>query len=116
MSEQTKAIEDGGPAFPVSTRHEDGKWGHQDGPTTWQCPGMTLRDYFAAKALTGFMSSFQAINRERPEWKSDEPANDWITPDVEAAETDDTASPANVAAACYTLADAMLAARKGGVA
>lgn len=42
-------IETGGPAFPVSTINETG--GHQDGPNTWQFPGMTLRDYFAAKAM-----------------------------------------------------------------
>lgn len=42
-------INDGGPAFPVSTSNENE--GHQDGPNTWQFPGMTLRDYFAAKAM-----------------------------------------------------------------
>lgn len=35
-------IKDGGPAFPV-----------QDA-ATWQAHGMTLRDYFAAKAMQGF--------------------------------------------------------------
>jgi len=37
------------PAFPVSTMNAT--TGHQDGSSTWQFPGMTLRDYFAAKAL-----------------------------------------------------------------
>lgn len=46
----------GGPAFPVDTRStgndaESGNYGHQSGPSTWQYGGMTLRDYFAAKAL-----------------------------------------------------------------
>lgn len=43
----------GGPAFPVSTRSsEDGVgFGHQDSAITWQFPGMTLRDYFAAQAM-----------------------------------------------------------------
>lgn len=40
-------FKDGGPAFPVSTSLEAGQYGHQDGPQTWQFPGMTLRDYFA---------------------------------------------------------------------
>ena len=44
----------GGPAFPVSTSNETN--GHQDGPNTWQFPGMTLRDYFAAKAMQGMMA------------------------------------------------------------
>lgn len=46
-------IDNGGPAFPVSTSNETD--GHQDGPNTWQFPGMTLRDYFAAKAMHAFV-------------------------------------------------------------
>ena len=42
------------PAFPVST--SDPIEGHQDGNSTWQFPGMALRDYFAAKALSGFLA------------------------------------------------------------
>lgn len=38
-------IEDGGPAFPV-----------QDA-ATWQGHGITLRDYFAAKALQGLLAN-----------------------------------------------------------
>lgn len=45
MSEQ----DNGGPAFPVSTG--DPTKEYQDGPYTAQFPGMTLRDYFAAKAM-----------------------------------------------------------------
>ncbi len=41
-------IETGGPAFPVSTAKASE--GHQDGHSTWQFPGMTLRDYFIAHA------------------------------------------------------------------
>lgn len=46
MSEQ---IKDGGPAFPVST--SDPRIWHQDGYSTWQFPGLSVRDYFAAKAM-----------------------------------------------------------------
>ena len=42
------------PAFPVSTR--DPVEGHPGPDNTWQFPGMTLRDYFAAKALSGFLA------------------------------------------------------------
>lgn len=36
------------PAFPVSTsKNDEGILGHQDGNTTFQFPGMSLRDYFA---------------------------------------------------------------------
>ena len=47
-------INDGGPAFPVSTSNE--AEGHQDGPNTWQHPGMALRDYFASKAMQGLIA------------------------------------------------------------
>ena len=47
-------INDGGPAFPVSTSNE--AEGHQDGPNTWQHPGKALRDYFAAKAMQGLLA------------------------------------------------------------
>ena len=48
-------INNGGPAFPVSAA--DSNVGHQDGPNTWQYPGMTLCDYFAAKAMQGMWAS-----------------------------------------------------------
>lgn len=75
----------GGPAFPVSTACNDGHLGHQDGPSTWQFPGMTLRDYFAAK----FMGRAQSLCEDRGEWNM------------------------QTAAQCaYVMADAMLEARK----
>ena len=46
---QAEDSRDDGPAVPVST--SDPSAGHQDGPNTWQFPGMPLRDYFAAKAM-----------------------------------------------------------------
>ncbi len=51
---------DGGPAFPVSTMVEErtAGYGHQDGPATYQLfGGMTLRDYFAAKAMQGILAT-----------------------------------------------------------
>lgn len=61
----------GGPAFPVAF-------------TTSPLHGMTLRDYFAAKAMQGMQSNFGA--------------NSW--------------SPEKFAARAYEMADAMLEARK----
>lgn len=43
-------FKDGGPAFPVTTEHG----------SVFPLPGMTLRDYFAAKAMQGFMASADA--------------------------------------------------------
>lgn len=40
----------GGPAFPTLNEH-------QAGPALWQYSGMTLRDYFAAKAMQGLMAN-----------------------------------------------------------
>lgn len=68
----------GGPAFPIPL---------QSGQS-WQgmapCDGMTLRDYFAAKALQGICA-----NQDNRAYKN----------------------PETFAVAAYTLADAMLAAR-----
>ena len=53
-------IGNGGPAFPVSTRpleNEPG-FGHQDGPSTWQYGGMSLRDYAAIKAMQALISHY----------------------------------------------------------
>ena len=53
---------DGGPAFPVSTRPMENEtgYGHQDGFSTWQHGGMTLRDYFAAKAMQSMLGVIPA--------------------------------------------------------
>lgn len=78
------AVNDGGPAFPVPLRSGE-IW---DG--MGQCDGMTLRDYFAAKAM---QSSIEKA-----------PHGTWFGADH--AETNDT-----YAAASYAMADAMLKAR-----
>lgn len=51
-------IETGGPAFPVS---------HQDGHSTWQFPGMTLRDYFIAHAPAEPQSWFMPVMPPAPD-------------------------------------------------
>lgn len=74
----TDNIEDGGPAYPVQYSNE------RDGPTVMPSAGMSLRDYFAAKAMQEVMS---------------EPDNkQMLAPDV--------------ATIAYAFADAMLKARK----
>ena len=75
MSEQ---IKDGGPAFPM-----------QDA-ATWQGHGMTLRDYFAAKALPAIVAAYVEANGR-------------------CVGTDHIHY--NCAAHAYRMADAMLAAR-----
>jgi len=47
MSDELK---DGGPAFPTENAH-------QRDHTVWQYEGMTLRDYFAAKAMPSIYES-----------------------------------------------------------
>ncbi|QUN56106.1 hypothetical protein [Burkholderia cenocepacia] len=80
-------IKDGGPAFP---------WGEHG----THLGGMTLRDYFAAKALTGMLAE--------PLSDDTEPSSIFFTPnfDKEYAQPGD-----RIAAAAYVLADAMLRAR-----
>lgn len=66
------------PAFPRTERHNDG--------STVAYYGMSLRDYFAAKAMEGVLSS---------------------------TEPDETVNEVKFAGWCYRMADAMLAARRG---
>ena len=55
----TKPIDDGGPAFPteVCGTAEPQNW-HQTGPNSMHCHGLSIRDYFAAKALVGLMTAY----------------------------------------------------------
>ena len=85
MSDEQKRIrEQGGTAFPTSVSADSG------GGLNHGAPGMTLRDYFAAKAMQGLL----ADSADRPD--EDESIDDFI---------EDTATSA------YMYADAMLAAR-----
>jgi len=72
-------IEDGGPAFPVNTENTNNAGAH------YPSAGMTLRDYFAAKAMQGMLAC---------------PVQPQSGPDMYARDA-------------YAIADAMLAARKG---
>ena len=74
-------IDDGGSAFPH----------HFFENSVGDCSGMSLRDYFAAKALAGYVAT--------------EAANDFRGVSIEE---NDRA----IAEHCYALADSMLAARK----
>jgi hypothetical protein len=66
----------GGPAFPIEVNSE------------MTCLGMTLRDYFAAKAMQGFCSTLTGVtNGTLPRWEI-------------------------LAMDAYTLADAMIKARE----
>lgn len=75
----------GGPAFPTENEH-------QTGHTTYHYAGMTLRDYFAAKALQGILANKvmgdAALHKTVDEWFSD------------------------LASASYDFADAMLKVRE----
>ena len=89
------AINNGGPAFPVATQGDcengSNQFGHQFSHSIWQFPGMTLRDYFAAKAMTQTMREFD---------------DDWKT---HAYEQDTFLQWS--AERAYKIADAMLRAR-----
>ena len=65
----------GGPAFPLVREWAAGPWEHE--------AGMTLRDYFAAKAMAGFLATENFSNHYA----------------------------AGIATAAYHMADAMLKAR-----
>ena len=86
-------VDDGGPAFPTTTFQRVGEL--EEGVSTG---GMTLRDYFAAKAMAKVdfdeMFSKHWTSKEQAEFDGD-----------------------NIKRSCnraYAIADAMLAARNGG--
>jgi hypothetical protein len=53
-------IKNGGPAFPVQT--SDSENGHQCTPNEWKFPGMSLRDYFAAKAMQAIIRDYNQFS------------------------------------------------------
>lgn len=79
-------MKDGGPAFPVIFEHDEGRFVSEQ-------EGMSLRDYFAAKALP----LAWAVEQEHPTG----PYSDHMEPTYSGA-----------AARAYYMADAMLEARK----
>lgn len=83
----------GGPAFPAL-----GRWGNGPAPeSALQQDGMTLRDYFAAKAMQAYITiGHTALGKQ---YSHNTGAVNPI-----------------IAMASYETADAMLAARKGGAA
>ena len=74
----------GGSAFPRIDRIEPGEYGDHSVVSTG---GMTLRDWFAGKAMQGMFANGELTER-----------SDW--------------NPRTAAVAAYAIADAMLAARK----
>lgn len=84
-------INDGGPAFPHPELTQD----IENGCKTWECAtGLSIRDYFAAKALVGVLSS--------------------LTPEDRAEMAQHPCDEMNelVAGGCYHVADAMLKQRE----
>jgi hypothetical protein len=77
----------GGPAFPTDSEA-------QVGNTTWHYTGMTLRDYFAAKALQGLVVEAVRCGNQI------------------VAGSNLEGGDALCAARCYAMADAMLKARQ----
>lgn len=75
-------MSDGGPAFPAVVNGDGGCV--QTGRNSFHAPGMSLRDYFAAKAMNALVN-----------WK----------------DSDDAAFQAEIARDAYAIADAMIAAR-----
>ncbi|RZJ12171.1 MAG: hypothetical protein EOP39_04235 [Rubrivivax sp.] len=84
------AINDGGPAFPAEyMKHAPGEVGNNIAIMA-RSSGMTLRDYFAAKAVVGWLASYPA--------------------DVEAGVV--SAGSFGIAKMAYDIADAMLKTRE----
>jgi len=84
----------GGPAFPTAMEE------HHEGVLHFDMPGMTLRDYFAAKAMERFMD----------EWMDGVKAGRY-NQEIEG-DLDDDSVHHIIANDAYTMADAMLIARE----
>jgi len=98
MTDKTNLPDDGGPAFPtkcINNSDMDAVGFEGDSIPPDHCAqysGMTLRDYFAAKAMQGWLASYGPDSRH--------PA--------------DFDGCAKVAAQSYAMADALLRARQQG--
>lgn len=89
----TKHVNTGGPAFPKLRSLNNCKPGEKI--ATYTSDGMTLRDYFAAKALQGYL------------------ANAWQAQELDSMGESAGQQIATVAEISYAMADAMLRAREG---
>jgi hypothetical protein len=56
-TEVREPINDGGPAFPVQTVFNPHSGEPMNAGLYWEGNGMTLRDYFAAKAMAAMLSN-----------------------------------------------------------
>lgn len=59
--------DDGGPAFPYGGLEPDPETRQIVGTIYKDNEGMSLRDYFAAKAMQGWLASFPTTQNPRPE-------------------------------------------------
>ncbi|NLZ11092.1 MAG: hypothetical protein GX086_07150 [Alcaligenaceae bacterium] len=89
---------DGGPAFPDPGRGQSAKQRDLIGN-----PGMSLRDYFAAKAMQGLLSKHGA-------YEEDARARSLCSK-IESRSREDSLPANEVAAYSYCIADAMIIAR-----
>ena len=91
----------GGPAFPcddICIRSEEGKWIGDISST-----GMTLRDYFAAKAMPVILEKWiEDAKQDGERYEVSDPDNDDGPSDLAYLAASD----------CYAMADAMLKARE----
>ena len=74
----TTSINDGGPAFPIT-----GVYGLPNGESIHPHPGMTLLDYFAAKAMQGFAASTDCVWNNGPTGMAEE-AYRWANAMIKA--------------------------------
>ena len=89
------AIEDGGPAFPVSLYD-----------------GMSLRDWFAGMALPKVIEESYFYHHKVLDMEVRSGDTTWFEIDREIDSEELSIRPESVAFACYGFADAMLEARK----
>ncbi len=107
--ESVRKIDDGGGAFPKATIVGI----HGEVVDVVTTGGMTLRDYFAAKAIAPVYDGAMSVKNEALGQLLESSGGDPIK-FTEAFHKADAEWNRHIAEECYAIADAMIAARKTG--
>lgn len=100
--------DDGGPAFPTEPKNH----GYEGSEGTGSGSGMSLRDYFAAKAVAAMVACHQQHNIDtRDPSRAEEGLLNFTEPDCQGMMTKIDCDGRTMAETAYYIADEMLKAR-----
>ena len=105
----------GGPAFPTQattvtvTNDDDDCYSQNDTYDVPASSGMTLRDYFAAKAMQAMVGNYRVVNHGDDVTTTEQHREMMLDTNSKTGEHEGAAE---IATDAYAIADAMIAARK----